>query len=233
MVIVEEKSLTGFLLLDRRSQSSNISVNLSVLVIVKKNSFCLLPFASCLTSVRSLFIASIIICIYLVGCNSFLPAQSPLTESQKIPTSQTSSQEVTVDESFKVVAGQTIYVSVYSHIYHEKQRRPLYLATNLSIRNTDLANSVIITMINYYNSQGQLINSFLARPIKIKALESINFFVDSTDTMGGLGANFIVKWIAEKSITEPIVETVMISTRSGQGISFICQGKVIKTVNSD
>jgi hypothetical protein len=45
---------------------------------------------------------------------------------------------------------------------------------------------------------------------------------------GGVGANFIVEWIAEKEVSEPVVEAVMISAASNQGISFVSPGRIIK-----
>jgi hypothetical protein len=60
-------------------------------------------------------------------------------------------------------------------------------------------------------------------------MASTDFVVDSTDTSGGSGANFIVEWIAQTQISEPIVEAVMIGTESNRGISFVSAGKVIKT----
>jgi hypothetical protein len=41
-----------------------------------------------------------------------------------------------------------------------------------------------------------------------------------------------VEWVAEKEISEPVVEAVMIGTESTQGISFISPGKVIKSHNN-
>jgi spore germination protein YaaH len=48
----------------------------------------------------------------------------------------------------KVVMGQTVYVPIYSHIYHyNSQDHVMNLSATLSIRNTDLTNSIIITSV--------------------------------------------------------------------------------------
>jgi hypothetical protein len=47
------------------------------------------------------------------------------------------------------------------------------------------------------------------------------------DTVGGSGANFLVKWQAKSKVNPPLIEGVMIGTRSGQGISFVSRGQVI------
>ncbi|HEY9769068.1 MAG TPA: DUF3124 domain-containing protein [Coleofasciculaceae cyanobacterium] len=128
--------------------------------------------------------------------------------------------------------GQTIYVPVYSHIYHDDRQRILDLAATLSIRNTDLTNSIIVTSVRYYDSNGKLIKQYLEQPVQLEALASYDFFVNRTDTNGGLGANFIVEWVAQTEVYEPIVEAVMIATEFQQGVSFVSPGKVIKSQNS-
>ena len=134
-----------------------------------------------------------------------------------------------MDEKTKIVMAQTIYVPVYSHIYYQNQEKVLNLAATLSIRNTDFKQPMIITSVRYYDSNGKVVRQFLARPVQLGAMASTDFVVDSTDTSGGSGANFIVEWIAQTEISEPIVEAVMIGTESNRGISFVSAGKVIKT----
>ena len=41
------------------------------------------------------------------------------------------------------------------------------------------------------------------------------------------GANFLVKWKSPTKVNPPLIEGVMIGTRSGQGISFVSRGQVI------
>lgn len=139
---------------------------------------------------------------------------------------------VTLDKNFNIASGQTIYVPVYSHIYYYNRRENFNLAVTLSIRNTDMANSLIITSVRYYNSDGKLIKKYLDQPIQLDALASSDFFVSRDDTSGGLGANFIVEWVAQTKISEPIVEAVMIGTDFQQGISFVSSGRVIKSQNN-
>ncbi len=54
---------------------------------------------------------------------------------------------VTLDKNFKIAMGQTIYVPVYSHIYHNNRQEIFNLAATLSIRNTDLEQPIIITSV--------------------------------------------------------------------------------------
>lgn len=169
---------------------------------------------------------------YLVIAFIFLAS---CTKSEIPPKSQSDPSRlkvVSVEQKTKIAMGQTIYVPVYSHIYYQNQEKVLNLAATLSIRNTDFNKSMIITSVHYYDSNGKLIKQFLARPVQLSAMASTDFVVDSTDTSGGSGANFIVEWIAQTEISEPIVEAVMIGTESNRGISFVSAGKVIKTQTS-
>ena len=141
---------------------------------------------------------------------------------------ETSLRSVTLDKT-KVVMGQTVYVPIYSHIYHyNSQDDVMELSATLSIRNTDLTNSIIITSVRYYDTNGQLIRQDIKSPVELKPLASTNFFIAANDTSGGSGANFIVEWVAEKTVYEPVIEAVMISTSFSQGISFVSPAKVLK-----
>lgn len=167
--------------------------------------------------------------VFLAGCKSTNIAPNSqsaagVTQSPKI---------VNLDQNSKIAVSQIIYVPVYSHIYHYNGQEMFELAATLSIRNTDLTNSIIITSVRYYDSNGKLVKKYLERPIQLDALASTDFFINRNDTSGGLGANFIVEWVAEKEISEPIVEAVMIGTDFQQGISFISPGRVIKSQNNN
>jgi hypothetical protein len=125
------------------------------------------------------------------------------------------------------VARQTIYVPVYSHIYTRDQKRVVNLTATLSVRNTDLHYGLRVTSVRYYDSDGALVRSYLDAPLDLGPLASTDFIVEELDRSGGLGANFIVEWSAPSAVTAPVVEAVMISTASSQGISFVSVGRVI------
>ncbi len=124
--------------------------------------------------------------------------------------------------------GQSIYVPIYSHIYHGNNERPFDLAATLSIRNTDPKQEITIFSVDYFDSNGNLLKKYLENPIKLKRLASIRYVIKSSDKSGGSGANFIVRWKSEKLVNPPLIEAIMISTASQQGISFISRGLIIK-----
>ncbi|MGD8963712.1 MAG: DUF3124 domain-containing protein, partial [Desulfobacterales bacterium] len=61
----------------------------------------------------------------------------------------------------------------------------------------------------------------------LKAMATTRYILTEGDTTGGSGANFLVKWQSKTKINPPLIEAVMIGTRSGQGISFVSRGQVI------
>jgi hypothetical protein len=136
--------------------------------------------------------------------------------------------EVHAGPDINLSSGQTVYVPIYSHIYSGIKARPFDLAAILSIRNTNLKSSLKIVSVKYYDSQGKLVRDYLEAPINLNALASTRYIITEDDKAGGSGANFIVVWKSEQRINPPIIEGVMIGTRSGQGISFVSRGQVIK-----
>lgn len=176
------------------------------------------------------FVFMFIFCIlFLVSCSSPKTSQNSISQSKLYNTNSNSSiQEIILDSNFKPIMGQTIYVPIYSHIYYENAEKSLDLAATISIRNTDLSNSIIIKNVRYYDTEGNFLKDYIEKPVQIQRLGTINFVVNRTDRSGGSGANFIVEWISQTKVSEPIIEAVMISATGNQSISFISQGKVIK-----
>jgi hypothetical protein len=123
--------------------------------------------------------------------------------------------------------GQTLYVPGYSHIYSGDQERPVLLAVTVSIRNTDPVRSIVVTAVDYYDSDGKLVKKYIDSPVALGPMASIRHVVPESDKAGGSGANFVVRWKSSKPVNPPIVETIMISTRMQQGISFTSRGRVI------
>lgn len=135
--------------------------------------------------------------------------------------------EVALGADFRAVAGQKIYVPVYSHVFTSDDARPFRLAVTLSVRNTDADRPIVLTSVRYYDRDGQLVRDFLESPLRFSPLATMDFFVEESDTTGGSSASFVVEWVADASVTSPVVEAVMIGTASTQGISFVSPGRVV------
>lgn len=123
---------------------------------------------------------------------------------------------------------QTVYVPVYSNVYSGPRKRPLQLEATLAIRSTDPAAALRIIAIDYYDTGGKLIRHYLDRPKILGPLASADVHIEERDVSGGFGANFIVRWEADRIINAPVIECVMIGATGGQGISFVSPGQEIK-----
>ena len=135
---------------------------------------------------------------------------------------------VYADSGVSLSNGQTVYVSVYTHIYSGLKGRPFELGATLSIRNTDPKHPITLVSVKFYDTEGKLLKEYLGEPIRLNALVSTRYVLKEGESGGGSGANFLVTWKSEKMVNPPIIEAIMIGTRSGQGISFVSQGQVIK-----
>jgi hypothetical protein len=160
-----------------------------------------------------------IIALSLAGCTEL---RSPQEIAEPL-------KAVVLDDKVTIVAGQTVYVPIYSHIYTVERSRTWDLTATLSIRNTDLTHPIIITSVSYYGTNGTLIRKYLEQPVELNPLAATDFVVDQADASGGVGAAFVVEWVTQEQVSMPVIEAVMINTVGNQGISFVSPGRVIKS----
>ena len=64
----------------------------------------------------------------------------------------------------------------------------------VSIRNTDLANTIRITSAVYYDTQGKKLREYLPQPVAVPPMGTHEIFVPRADSAGGSGANFVIVW---------------------------------------
>ncbi len=134
----------------------------------------------------------------------------------------------TADADMRLYKGQTVYVPVYSHIYSGDREQPFYLAATLSIRNTDTKHAITLTAVDYYDSDGKFLKHYLEKALPLNAMATRRYVVPESDKSGGSGAKFIIKWQSGEPVAEPLIESVMISTKTQQGISFTSRGRVLE-----
>ena len=126
--------------------------------------------------------------------------------------------------------GETIYVPIYSSILYEDSKHTLELAATLSIHNVDPEHTLTVTQADYYDTTGKKIEAYLEQPLVLKPLETKHLLIEKTNTAGGLGANFLVEWRADRDVSGPLVEALMVNASHNLGIAFTSQGKVIRRV---
>lgn len=132
-------------------------------------------------------------------------------------------------DASKIRYSDVIYVPIYSDIYVNEQNQNSLLSATLSIRNTSFADSLFISKIDYYNTDGRLVKKFITQPISLKPLSTINYVIEKEDDTGGSGANFIVELSAENENIKPLIQAIMIGENGkNQGFAFTAEGKSIK-----
>ncbi|WP_421813156.1 DUF3124 domain-containing protein [Flagellimonas sp.] len=122
----------------------------------------------------------------------------------------------------------TSYLSVYSEIYSETEHRTHNLTSTISMRNTNLKDTIYINKAEYFDTKGNPIRTYFDEPIYIKPMETVEIVIDEKDQEGGTGANFLFDWSIKPNSHEPYFEGVMISTSGQQGLSFTTEGKRVE-----
>ncbi|MFN8370620.1 MAG: DUF3124 domain-containing protein [Bacteriovoracaceae bacterium] len=149
-----------------------------------------------------------------------------LPENNQVPQSTEFKPITTLPQ---LLLGQTVYVPIYSSIYFGNETKLLHLTAVLSIRNTSLKEPIIITQIDYFDTNGKLIKSFITNPFTLGKMASKDFVVPEMDLKGGTGANFLVTWHGENKVSRPIIESVMLSEIGTKGISFTSRGEEVES----
>jgi hypothetical protein len=131
------------------------------------------------------------------------------------------------NEHTKKVRGQLLYMPIYSNVPYLEKNRKFDLSAFAAIHNTDLTYPIKVTKVLFFDNAGSLVASYLQKDTLIYPLGAADFFIPEKDK-SGTGANFLIEWVSDTLVNEPLIETVMLSLTSGQGISFSSLGKVIR-----
>jgi hypothetical protein len=187
-----------------------------------------------MTTLRPRFLSLLVGILLLGGATGACEAPEPPPPNTRPPPSHLDSLAAAKPAPPKagtpptLVRSQTLYVPAYSHIYIRDATRSMNLTTTLSLRNASPEESIKLSAIEYYDSSGDRVRSYLDTSRVLDPLASTYVVVEVGDIRGGVGANFLVRWHAETPVYPPIVETVMITTESTQGISFRSPARVLR-----
>jgi hypothetical protein len=121
--------------------------------------------------------------------------------------------------------GQTLYLPIYSHIWHgemDKKGQPMkvLVSVSVSIRNTDPVRSISIPSALYYDTDGKKLREYVTSPRVIGPMGTYELFVPRSDDTGGSGANFVISWKSDAPASPPIVEGFHANLAVGRSIAF-------------
>jgi hypothetical protein len=114
----------------------------------------------------------------------------------------------------KKVRGQVLYLPIYSNVPFFEHGRKFDLSAFVAIHNTDFNNKMKITKVMFFDNNGKLVSNYLNKDSVLQPLGATNFFVPESDK-SGTGANFIVEWVSDTLINEPLIESVMLGLTNG------------------
>lgn len=169
---------------------------------------------------------SVLITISLTACNP--PEKDPNILYSAEHKDPIKALEVDAIPNNNMPFQKLYYVPVYSNIYGDEDSPKVMLSATLSIRNTSLDNSLYVTKIDYYNTKGDFVRSYLTKSIELPPMGTLNYIVEKQDDTGGDGANFVVAIESEAKNVSPLIETIMIGTFSNKAFSFTSDSVVIE-----
>lgn len=165
--------------------------------------------------------------LLLLPLTAILACQEPAPPAPAPPDFSAASLRIP-DAGARKIRGQVLYMPVYSEVpMNEGKSFPL--SAVLAVHNTDLANSIRITRVILFNTQGKPVQDYLPQPRPLEPMSAAVFLVPRSDA-SGTGANFLVEWISEKPVTEPLVESIMKDLNGNLGLSFLSHGRVIREI---
>lgn len=132
-----------------------------------------------------------------------------------------------LDQAFQDI----IYIPIYSDIYIDQLNQKNLLSATLSIRNTSYTDSLFISKIDYFDTQGSLVRNYIDNLISLPPMATINYVIERDDESGGSGANFIVELSSNNTNVKPLIQAVMIGENGNKAFSFTTQGISILAKN--
>ncbi|HLN55560.1 MAG TPA: DUF3124 domain-containing protein [Bacteroidales bacterium] len=124
--------------------------------------------------------------------------------------------------------GQLVYLPVYSNIPYLIDTGMFDMSAFVAIHNTDLTLPVTLTQVLYFDQDGKLVDNYLKEgKMQIAPLATKNFYIPYEDK-SGTGANFLIEWVADTLVNEPLIESVTLCLKPNNTLSIMSQGKVIR-----
>lgn len=176
---------------------------------------------------NTMFLKSAIPCLFVLILFACSEKESKKDLPQIPPKFDANTLIVKENNNTKKVRGQVLYLPIYSNIPYFEHGKKYDLSAFVAIHNTDFENAITITKVLFLNNDGKLIENYLLKDSIISPLGATNFFVPERD-QSGTGANFLIEWVSDTLVNEPLIESVIVGLTDGQGISFLSNGKILR-----
>ncbi|MGY6215315.1 DUF3124 domain-containing protein [Methylolobus aquaticus] len=128
----------------------------------------------------------------------------------------------------RLARSQLLYVPIYSEIAYGDRRHTLNLSATVTVRNTDRRNPVKITRVDYFDTAGRFVRSYLDEPRLLAPMASTDYVISGADRSGGTAASFLIAWESAEAVSSPHIEAVMIGAAATTGISFSSTAEILE-----
>ena len=160
---------------------------------------------------------SLTLALALVGCSKETPGgAAEQVEFREPPAEGEPSSEHRL---------RTVYVPAYSHMPRSTEpSREYLLSILLSVRNVDPTAAVVLTHVDYFDTDGHRVRRYLDEPRELRPLETAEFTVERSDDAGGSGANFLIYWEGPADAHPLLTESIMWGLVGGGYTAFTSRG---------
>ncbi len=117
-----------------------------------------------------------------------------------------------------------VYIPVYSSLTYSGGQVSVELSAQLTIRNTDAHQPIVLESVRYFDSSGKLLRDELQGPHALEPMATTSFLVRKQDRDGGVGANYLVRWRSAAEVTEPLMEAAMADLSTSYALAFTSRG---------
>lgn len=162
----------------------------------------------------------LLVAVIFCGCEQPVPNSNPKMTGKDHVYKTRKGGAINSDSLQKT---KKVYVPVYSNIYQRTRNDRTSLTSTLSIHNTSETDTLFVTRIDYYNTEGELVKKHLESTIYVNTFETIEYVVEEQDNSGGSGANFVIEWHGNEKLN-PLFQAVMIGGLGSKTFSFTTEG---------
>jgi hypothetical protein len=142
---------------------------------------------------------------------------------------RTGGQTVDVPARTQLANGAIIHLPVFGYVSTLKAGRTLELTATVTIHNTSDQYPIVLLDVQHVDDQGKLQAHLIDEALEISPLGTVRWVIPGRNASLGIAHSLRLEWGSRQaSLSDPIVEAVMIGTQSGQGASFTTEGKIVQ-----
>lgn len=123
--------------------------------------------------------------------------------------------------------GQSIYLPLCSRLPGAEGVQPAPISGLVCIRNLDEAKSIIVTVARHRDADGRPIRDFLKTPARLAPRATLEIVVKDDEIRGGFSSSVLIEWVADRPVSDPLIEAILFGSAQGRGFAFSERGLVL------